>query len=267
MKKLKSVFIVGTGKCGESFLNKLFAKNKIFDNFDERRPFLQSYYRFIKFNKLKVDDLPFFMDIKKAISKSNKKQKIYMESSSFLVLHMNDLIKKFNSKIIFLIRNPNNVCKELFDSGWYKEKYYKSNNQFTLGYQGISNHFSNKHHNFSRIAPKNNFFFKWNKLDPILKSKWYWDEINRLSLKKIKINKTNNFKIIKIEDLNYEKYLELCSWLGVNSNINEVKFKILIQIERMKITRLSFREKKLLKNFESNIEKQFYPENFDKIYD
>ena len=66
MKKLKSVFIVGTGKCGESFLNKLFAKNKIFDNFDERRPFLQSYYRFIKFNKLKVDDLPFFMDIKKA---------------------------------------------------------------------------------------------------------------------------------------------------------------------------------------------------------
>ena len=59
-KYMKSLFIIGSGKCGESFLNKLFKSNKNLECYDESRPLLQSYYKFIKYNNLKVDDNPFF---------------------------------------------------------------------------------------------------------------------------------------------------------------------------------------------------------------
>ena len=155
---MKNIFIIGTGKCGESFLNKVLKKDVAIDSYDERRPLLQSYYKFIRYNKLKVDEAPLFLNIKKAITNSNKKKKIYLESSSFLSFHAKDLVNKFNSKIIVLLRNPNDVCKDLQESGWYKNKYYKSNDNSALGYQGISTKFSNKHHNFSRLAPRDKLF-------------------------------------------------------------------------------------------------------------
>ena len=45
---MKSIFIVGSGKCGETFLNKILKKDSIIDSYDENRPLLQSYYKFIK---------------------------------------------------------------------------------------------------------------------------------------------------------------------------------------------------------------------------
>ena len=73
---MKSLFIIGSmKKCGESFLNKLFKSNKNLECYDESRPLLQSYYKFIKYNKLKVDDNPFFLTIKRAINDANKRKK------------------------------------------------------------------------------------------------------------------------------------------------------------------------------------------------
>ena len=262
---MKSIFIVGSGKCGETFLNKILKKNSITDPYDESRPLLQSYYKFIRYNKLKVDDAPLFFTIKKAIINSNKKNKIYMESSSFLAFHTNELVKKFNSKIIILLRNPNDVSKDLYKSGWYKKEYYKSHNNHALGYQGISSSFSNKHHNFSRLAPKGKVFLKWNKLNPLVKSKWYWDEVNRYLIKNIRKKNKKNYKILRIEDLNFEKYIELCNWLKIKPKIGKIKFDFLCKIEKLKKVELNDKEKRLLKNYKSKVETKYYPENLKTI--
>ena len=92
---MKSVFITGSGQCGETFVLNLFSKNNKILAKDESRPFLHSYYKFLKFNKLNVDDAPLLNQIGNSIKKTNSKGKIYLESSSFLALHTSDINKKF----------------------------------------------------------------------------------------------------------------------------------------------------------------------------
>ena len=258
---MKSVFIVGSGKCGESFLNKIFKKNSHIECFDETRPLLQAYYKFIKYNKLNIDEAPLFSAIENSIKKSNRNKKIYLESSSYLIFHINELVNKFNSKIIILIRNPNHVSQSLNDSGWYNSVYEKSGSNKVLGYQGIATSFHNKHHNFSRIAPNGKYFFKWNKLNSIIKSKWYWDEVNKYLLKTVKKISKKKYKIFQIEKFNFENYLEICKWLKVKPNLNIIQFKFLVNIERIKKKKISQTNINLLKKYKSKIEKQFYPEN------
>mgnify|MGYP000981110784 FL=1 len=45
---MKSVFVTGSGQCGETFLNSLFKGNNKISARDESRPLLHSYYKFIK---------------------------------------------------------------------------------------------------------------------------------------------------------------------------------------------------------------------------
>jgi hypothetical protein len=258
---MKSIFIVGTGKCGESFLNKLFKNNLKIECYDESRPFLQSYYKFIKYNKLNIDDSPFFLTIDKAIKNCNKKKKIYLESSSHLAFHVNELIKRFDAKIIILIRNPNYVCQDLIEKGWYKKKYSKTGTNTILGYQGLASNPHNKHHNFSRISPNGKYFYKWNTLHPLLKAKWYWNEVNSELVRNIKNVSKKNYKIFKIENFSYNNYLEICEWLKIIPNINSFKFSILTNIEKLKNRTIHNKKLILLKKFRSKIEDKFYKEN------
>lgn len=82
---MKNIFIIGTGKCGETFLNKVLKKDRTIDSYDESRPLLQSYYKFIRYNKLKVDEAPLFLNIKKAITNSNKKKKNLFRKLIFFI--------------------------------------------------------------------------------------------------------------------------------------------------------------------------------------
>ena len=70
---MKSIFITGPGKCGETFFYNIFKKNKKINAYEERRPLLQAYYKFIKYNNINIDDAPLFDEIKKEIIQSNKK--------------------------------------------------------------------------------------------------------------------------------------------------------------------------------------------------
>ena len=88
---MKSVFVTGSGQCGETFLNSLFKGNNKISARDESRPLLHSYYKFIKYNKINIDDAPLFNQLENVIKKSNKKGKIDFESSSFLALHIYEL--------------------------------------------------------------------------------------------------------------------------------------------------------------------------------
>ena len=258
---MKSLFIIGTGRCGETFLNKLFKNNSKFDCFDESRPFIQSYYKFIKYNKLNIDHGPFFSTIRKAILNSNKKKKIYLESSSHLAFHIEDLVKKFNSKIIILIRNPNDVCTSLIDKGWYQKKYTKTNVDNILGYQGLATSFHDKHHNFSRISPNGKYFYKWNRFHPLIKAKWYWNEVNFEILKNLKKLNKKNYKVFKIEEFNYSNYLGICRWLKIKPNLNSIKFSLLTRFERLKNKKIDKKKLKTLKKFNSKIENNYYKEN------
>ena len=257
---MKSVFVTGSGQCGETFLNSLFKGNNKISARDESRPLLHSYYKFIKYNKINIDDAPLFNQLENVIKKSNKKGKIDFESSSFLALHIYELYKKFGSKFIILLRNPFDVSYSLKKKGWYKEKYIKKDKNKIIGYQGVASSFHNKHHNFCRLSPNGSYFFKWNKLDQMLKIKWYWDTIYKKIFDDLKKIPKKNYTVVRIEDLDYDKFLELSSWVGVKPMISKFFFNMKLKI----IKKDQKKNKKELKNFlklKSKIEKAYYKEN------
>ena len=189
----------------------------------------------------------FLKNIKKISIKKIKKKKIRLEASSYLSFHLGSLYEKYNSKIIVLLRNPFNVAIDLEKKGWYKKKYYKENINKIIGYQGISTNLYNKHHNFSRICPKGKYFNEWNKLNQLLKIKWFWNETYKLIFKDLKKIPKKNYKIIKIEEFNYLMYLELCEWLYIKPNLNELLFNIKLKFVKKKNDINNLKKKNYLK--------------------
>jgi|TARA_B110000037_G_C17044845_1_gene475229 hypothetical protein len=258
---MKSIYVTGSGQCGETFVFNLFKNNKKILAFDESRPLISSYYKFIKYNKLNIDDEPLFKTIENDIKKISQKKKIRLESSSFLSLHAADISKKFGSKIIILLRNPFDVANSLVKKGWYKDKYFKKDKKKIIGYQGVSTHLYNKHHNFCRLSPKGNYFYSWNKLDPLLKVKWYWDTIYTEIFKDLKKIPQKNYKIIKIEELDYKKYIELSKWIGITPELNRFIFNLKVKLVKRKNNKRNKIEVKKFTKLKSKIEKLYYKEN------
>ena len=260
---VKNIIITGSGQCGETFFYNLFKNNNKIEAFDETRPTISAYYKFIKYNKINIDDEPFFKLIWNDLKKTKKKGKIRLETSSYLSLHIDEFYRKFGSKIIILMRNPYDVAFSLSSKGWYKKKYILKNKKKIIGYQGVSTNANNKHHNFSRISPKGAYFQKWNKFTPLLKVKWYWNEIYKEIFKLLNKIPKKNYKIIKIEDFSYKDYLMLSKWIGIKPDISEFFFNL-----KLKIIKKGYKNKKKklkeFSKFKSVIEKKFYKENIHK---
>ena len=71
------------------------------------------------------------------------------------------------------------------------------------------------------LAPKGAYFQKWTSLTPLLKVKWYWNEIYKEIFKLLNKIPKKNYKIIKIEDFSYKDYLMLSKWIGIKPDISE----------------------------------------------
>ena len=257
---MKSVFVTGSGQCGETFLFNLFKSHNKIKAKDESHPLIHSYYKFAKYNDMNIDEAPLINQLSKVIKSSKKVNKIAFEASSFLALHTYPIYKKFNSKFIILLRNPLDVSYSLKKKGWYKTRYVKDDPNKIIGYQGVATSFHNKHHNFCRLSPKGKYFSKWNNLDQILKIKWYWNEIYTEIFHDLKKIPKKNYKIFRIEDFDYNKYLELSKWMGVKPLVSRLFFNIKIRLVE-KNPEKTKKELKEFSKFKSKIEKLYYKEN------
>ena len=146
-----------------------------------------------------------------------------------------------------------------------KKNIFLKTKKKIIGYQGVSTNANNKHHNFSRISPKGAYFQKWNKFTPLLKVKWYWNEIYKEIFKLLNKIPKKNYKIIKIEDFSYKDYLMLSKWIGIKPDINEFFFNFKVKFANKNYKGKKKRLKEFSK-FKSNIEKKFYKENIYKKF-
>lgn len=213
-------FAVGTGRCGTKFLSRVLSMEPGVSSVHERNPLNETFHRYCKWYQLPVDDEGFLHAKELEIQNDLKDHFFSFEASAHLSLSIGELFNRFGAKFILLVRSPERVINSYLNKGWYNEPLIRRNLHLALGYQK-SEYF---HRFLGRIVPLGKKYLQWNKLTRVGKLAWYWSALNASVLKQFeKIPKTH-WRVEKLEELSYNRYLEVAKFLGYQATLTEKKY-------------------------------------------
>lgn len=221
LNKSPIFFAVGTGRCGTKFLSKVCTLEKSVSSVHERNPLNETFHRYCKWYGIDVDNAGFLETKKREIEKDLREKSFSFESSAYLSLSIQELYECFNAKFILLVRSPEKVINSYLKKGWYDKPFMREDNKLPPSFQDTA-HF---HHFLGRIIPSGDKYIQWNKMSRVGKLAWYWNALNASVVEQFEKIPENNWKIERLEDFSYKKYLELAEFIGFQSSITEAEYR------------------------------------------
>jgi hypothetical protein len=246
------LFAIGTGRCGTHFLYELFDAEQSVFSCHESDPVSETFHRFSKWYRLNIDPCNFIEKKGDEINDALKEKDVFFESSAHLSLSVPELYKNFDAKFILLVRNPVHVTCSYLDKGWYNKEIEICDEDAAPSFSGDMSF----HHFLGRFRPKGSELVKWKKMTRVGKLAWYWSTINQFVIKNFEDIPNENIRIEKIEELNFDKYINLCKFINIETRIDREKFERIKNRKpgsrRKKHTHKSW-NKKQIKEFENEV--------------
>lgn len=226
MSSKKNVgFCIGTGRCGTLFLYQLMDLEPNVASSHERYPDNETFHRYCKWHDLPVDHEG-FLSIKEQEIKSDLENRSFsFEASPYLSLSVKELYERFGAKFIFLVRRPDRVVTSFVHKGFYRRPYHVGDTNLAAGFQDQSPEAG--YTSFARISPRGDFFKTWNGMSQVGKVAWFWHAWNERALEMLKELPQDSYRIIRIEDLDYPKYIEMSHFLGFQAQVSQAEFDTL----------------------------------------
>ncbi len=220
----KVVFAVGTGRCGTTFLYRLYALEANVASCHERNPLNETFHRYCKWYDLPVDHEGFLHEKEKEICKDLEEADISFESSAYLSFSIKELYERFGAKFILMIRSPEKVVSSYLTKGWFEKEVITSNPALALGYQPHKNF----HHFLGRTIPRGDELSKWRQMSRVGKLAWFWATLNLQVADLLSELPDDAYRIQKLEDLTYERYRDLTSFSGFTTGLNRNQYHALV---------------------------------------
>ena len=220
------VFATGTGRCGTQFLARLLELEPDVAAFHERNPLGDSFHRYCVLNTLPVDQFGFIAEKRAGIAADLRESRVSFESSSYLALSCQLLFEQFRAKFILLTRRPDKVVNSYYKKGWFEHRLIRENPILAPGYQPEP---QRAHHPFSRTIPRGPEAVAWDGYTRVGKIAWMWQMINRRVLEQFGHLPSANCRVVKLEDLSYPTYRELCDYMGFAPKVTRQQFDALSQ--------------------------------------
>ena len=218
-------FAIGTGRCGTVFLHEALAKEPGVASAHERNPENEAFQRYCKWHQLAVDDEGFLATKEREIRADLERFSYSFEASPYLALSARELHERFGARFVLLIRRPDRVVSSFVHKGFYSRPYAVGNLDLATGYQDQApERFFTF---FARISPRGKFFHTWNAMTPVGKVAWFWRAYNERTLELIDAMPAGSCRTVRIEDVDFPKYRELCAFLGVDSKMAQSEFEAL----------------------------------------
>jgi hypothetical protein len=208
---------VGTGRCGTKFISQIVAREDGVSSVHERNPLNETFHRYCKWYNLPVDDEGFLKTKEDEVNSDLVNHRYSFEASAFLSLSLVELYERFGAKIVLLVRQPDRVINSYLRKGWYSKPYIYKNPDLAPGYQQEERF----HHFLGRIVPTGKEFLTWQNLTRVGKLAWYWQTLNRSVLEQFEQIPQSHCQVIRIEDLDYDRYLQVASFLGYQATVNK----------------------------------------------
>ena len=218
-------FAIGTGRCGTVFLYEALAKEPGVASAHERNPENEAFQRYCKWHRLAIDDEGFLATKEREIRADLESSAYSFEASPYLALSVRELHERFGAKFVFLIRRPDRVVSSFVHKGFYSRPYAVRNLELATGYQDQApERFFTF---FARVSPRGEFFRRWNQMTPVGKVAWFWKAYNERTLELLDAMPAASYRKVRIEDLDFAQYRELCSFLGVDAKLPQEAFDAL----------------------------------------
>jgi len=217
----KSVFAIGTGRSGTKFIHVLMDKEPGVASYHERHNLSDAFQRYVKHNNLPVDNSGFMEVKKKGILSDLENHAFSFEASAYLSLSIAELYEQLKSKFILLVRRPDEVVNSYITKGWYDHQLVRANDDLAPHFQpGLLL----PHHSFSRIVPIGEEAKQWKEYTQVGKIAWFWTYLNNSVITQFQLLPKEHYMIIRLEDLDYRVYEQICSFIGFESAIPETEF-------------------------------------------
>jgi hypothetical protein len=214
-------FAIGTGRCGTKFFYQLLKKESQIASHHERHPLSDTFERYCRWNDLPIDDAGFLAIKERGILEDLTHFQLSFEASAYLSLSLLSLYQTFDAKFIFLTRSPHKVVNSYLQKDWYAQDIIRKDLEKASDFQPDM---KERHHSFSRLTPRGPEVKDWIKLSRVGKLAWFWRIINEAILEQLKYLPKSHYKIIRIEDLTYEKYAEVAAFLNFEPEVSAEHF-------------------------------------------
>lgn len=219
--------VLGTlsARSGTMWLCDVFDEHKNATGVTERNFEPESFYRYIKYNKLPIDTAGIITLIKKGIIDDWKKGDIALVFSPFFSHGIKELYEILRpEKIIFGLNDPEFTVQSIYNKGFFSHYYVRDRVDYALGFQpAFPESWS---YLFGRIVPNGEMYDTWKDLTRVGKIAWWGNRVTAdiyEQLKEIPDEKVFIFHL-KEANQNYEYYKKMATKFGLTPLLNEKKF-------------------------------------------
>ncbi|MBW1802935.1 MAG: hypothetical protein JRJ85_19665 [Deltaproteobacteria bacterium] len=218
-------FAVGTGRCGTMFMAGVLSLEKRVASVHERNVLNETFHRYCKWYDLPVDHEGFLYVKENEIQDDLRNVEFSFEASAQLALSIVELYERFDAKFILMVRSPERVVNSHLTKTWYENPFVQRDKSLALGYQDHPS----IHHFLGRIAPRGEHFEHWNRMTRIGKLSWFWNALNERVLQQFSMLPESHWRIEKLEELSFDKYLDIASFFGYESTLTKEAYNALVR--------------------------------------
>ncbi len=265
------ILIVSVGRSGTRSLAEIFNQHNRVKGSCEENIFTEHFYRYVKWNQLPIDLTGVFNILAARILNDWKDANLSVIASPGLSIDFLDVCKKLEvDEVIWGVNNAKFTVSSFYDKGWYLEEACIQNPDLAMGLQPFFRYRNVDYRTFSRIIPRGDFFYTWEKLTRVGKIAWFYNALNLKIYEQFKTMNPKTKWIFKLEeaDQNYDYYLKMAKRFSLYPLLEKRKF-LSIRRQFVEPGQKLQKEWKLEKSAWSPKElKEFelYSKEFQKIY-
>jgi len=221
--KTPPIFVVGTGRCGTHFLTAIMEGDDTFQSFHTDTlnvPAADSFARYALWYDLPIDLEPVRRYRHALIVEACNNGKVYFESNAYMSLLSSKLCDWFDARILLLTRKPEAVVNSHVRKGWYAHIPERRNNNLA---PGLSPGWS-PNHAFGRVMPRGEEYEKWLQLTQVGRVSWWVNALNMRVLEILETLHADAKRVVKVNELDYDKYLDLIEFANGKSPLDKASF-------------------------------------------
>lgn len=199
-----------TGRSGARQLFELMARDPAVSAHIERSKAADGFLRYCTWNNLPVDHEAYFERRKGWVQDALDSNRTYFEANPYFSLSIGELVERFDTRVIVLLRKPEGVVNSLYMKGWYEQAPTRRSSGFAAGMPPDVS----PHHALGRVMPLGEEFGRWASLTRIGKIAWYWNTFTLQMLEQTGLLPADQYRRVRIEDFDYDVYEQLHGWVG-----------------------------------------------------